>query len=385
MAKVDRLLATLRGEAAPDEPPPQEEAAPAASNEAVSALEARLAELEGRLAQLAAPPPMEEAPAAEFPAEEVPPALPPEPAPEPPKAPTELTLFLHTKVELLERRLEMAQQEAIRANLLMREREEAQRKAQTEVEDLFRSIREAQRAANYDKTLREHYSSAASRVKELEGRLAAAQLRMIPADEVMRFVETEEGRAELKRRIEAQLGQAAAPEEPSAPPAPPAPPQAPERPAPGDFLAPPVSAPGTGFALEQLSVVLARVSDLERRLEEAQAERDREREARRKWEQSTLEAMSLARSRFERSGGPDLLVEAALEAVVECVRQRDALQLEMSRTVEALKDEPAGSDAAGEMRGRLALAHKRMTELQADMDKQLALVQAWVKRQTEGS
>lgn len=383
MAKVDRLLATLRGEPPPDEPPPQAEdaaAAPNASSEAVSALEARLAELEGKLSQLAAPPPMEEAPPADFAAEEVPPALPSEPAPEPPKAPTELTLFLHTKVELLERRLEMAQQEAIRANLLMREREEAQRKAQTEVEDLFRSIREAQRAANYDKTLREHYSSAASRVKELEGRLAAAQLKMIPADEVLRFVESEEGRAELKRRIEAQLGQA-----PSAPAAGAAPKEPPPAPPSAEFLAPPVSAPGTGFALEQLSVVLARVSDLERRLEEAQAERDRERESRRKWEQSTLEAMSLARSRFERSGGPDMLVEAALEAVVECVRQRDALQLEMSRTVEALKDEPTGSGAAAEMRGKLALAHKRMAELQSDIDKQLALVQAWVKRQTEGS
>ena len=57
----------------------------------------------------------------------------------------------------------------------------------------------------------------------------------------------------------------------------------------------------------------------------------------------------------------------------------------MGRTVEALRDEPQGSEAAAGMRGKLALAHKRMAELQADLDRQLALVQAWVKRQTEGS
>ena len=86
---------------------------------------------------------------------------PPEPPPpEPPQAPTELTLFLQTKMELLEKKLELAQQESLRSNLLLREREQAQRKAQTEVEDLFRSIREQQRAANYDKVLGRQLSSS---------------------------------------------------------------------------------------------------------------------------------------------------------------------------------------------------------------------------------
>ncbi|MDE2292260.1 MAG: hypothetical protein KGL53_09270, partial [Elusimicrobia bacterium] len=321
--------------------------------------------------------------------EEVPPALPPEePPPPPPAAPTELAIFLQTRVDLLQKNLETAQQEALRANLLMREREEAQRKAQTEVEDLFRNIREQQRAAGYDRMMRENYSSAAARVRELEARLALAQLRMVPAEDVLRQMESEAGRAELARRLQEQLGraEAGAPEAPAGPSEPPQPP-GPEALAAAQAAPAALPAPGpaTGFRLEQLSVVLERLADLERRLEEAKRERDREREARVRWEQTILSGLGVARSRFERAGGPDVLVEAALEGVVESVRQRDALQLEMSRDVEALRDEPPGSEKAAELRGRLAQAHKRMAGLQAELDKQLALVEAWVKRQTGGA
>lgn len=368
MAKVDRLLATLRGETPPEEAPP--EAAPEGGAAAVpsaefEALKGKIAELEEKLAQLAAPPPMEMPP--EAPPEEVPPALPPEPPPPPPAAPTELTLFLQTRMELLERKLDLAQQEALRAGLLLREREEAQRKAQGEVEDLFRTMREAQRAASYDKTVRDHAAAAEARAKELEARLAMAELRMVPAEEVLRFVETEEGRAELVRRLGEQVSRAA-----QAAPAPAAPEPA---------TLPPAGGP---VPFETLAAVLGRVSDLERRLQESERERVRQAEERRRWEEGIASSLSTAAGRFERSGGANLLVEAALEAVVESVRARDDLQRELSAAVAALQDEPPGSERGGDLRGKLALAHKRMAELQADIDKQLALVQAWVRRESGG-
>lgn len=368
MAKVDKLLATLRGETPPEEAPP--EAAPEGGAAAVpsaefEALKSKIAELEEKLAQMAAPPPMEMP--AEAPPEEVPPALPPEPPPVPPAAPTELTLFLQTRMELLERKLDLAQQEALRAGLLLREREEAQRKAQGEVEDLFRSMREAQRAASYDKAVREHAAAAEARAKELEARLAMAELRMVPAEEVLRFLETEEGRAELARRIGEQAARAA-----EAPP----PPAAPQ----GATL-PPAGGP---VPFETLAAVLGRVSDLERRLEESERERVRQADERRRWEESVAASLSNAAGRFARAGGPQLLVEAALEAVVDSVRKRDELQRELSAAVSALQDEPPGSERGAELRGTLALKHKAMAELQADIDKQLALVRAWVARETQG-
>jgi hypothetical protein len=329
------------------------------------ALKAKIAELEEKMGQMSAPPPMEMP--AEPPPEEVPPSLPPEPPPTPPAAPTELTMFMQTRMELLERKLDLAQQEALRSGLLLREREEAQRKAQGEVEDLFRSMREAQRAASYDKTVREHATAAEARAKELEARLAMAELRMVPAEDVLRFVETEEGRAELVKRLGEQVSRAAA-----AGPTPAAPTAA---------SLPPAGGP---VPFETLAVVLGRVSDLEKRLADSERERVRQAEERKRWEGQIAASMSTAASRFARAGGPDLLVEAALEAVVESVRRRDALQMELSAAVSALQDEPPGSEKGAELRGKLALAHKEMAELQTDIDKQLALVRAWVQRETGG-
>ncbi|TPW21737.1 MAG: hypothetical protein FD126_381, partial [Elusimicrobia bacterium] len=197
MPKVDRLLAQLRGETLPEEAPPPDMpaeggSAPVASGE-FEALKSKLAELEQKMGQMGAPPPMDMP--MEPPLEEVPPAAAFEPPPTPPTAPSELTLFMQTRMELLERKLDLAQQEALRAGLMLREREEAQRRAASEVEDLFHSMREAQRAASYDKTLREHLTAAEARAKELEARLSMAELKMVPAEDVLRFVETEEGRA----------------------------------------------------------------------------------------------------------------------------------------------------------------------------------------------
>lgn len=372
MAKVDRLLATLRGEAPPEEAPAPEAAPEAGGSASVpsgefEALKAKIAELEEKMGQMAAPPPMEMP--AEAPPEEVPPSAPPEPPPTPPAAPTELALFMQTRMELLERKLDLAQQEALRSGLLLREREEAQRKAQGEVEDLFRSMREAQRAASYDKAVREHAAAAEARAKELEARLAMAELRMVPAEDVLRFVETEAGRAELVKRLGEQVARAAA-----AGPGP-----APEAP-----TAASLPAAGGPVPFETLAAVLGRVSDLERRLADSERARLAQAEQRKAWEGQIAASLSTAASRFARAGGPDLLVEAALEAVVESVRKRDALQQELSAAVSALQDEPPGSERGVELRGRLALAHKEMAELQADIDKQLALVRAWVSRETGG-
>lgn len=372
MPKVDRLLAQLRGEILPEEAPPPEMPAEGGSATVPSgefeALKSKLAELEERLGQMSAAPPPMDMPA-EPPLEEVPPAAPPEPPPTPPSAPTELTLFMQTRMELLERKLDLAQQEALRAGLMLREREEAQRRAQSEVEDLFHSMREAQRAASYDKSLREHLTAAEARAKELEARLTMAELKMVPAEEVLRCVETEEGRAELVRRLGEQVARAA-----SAGPAP-----TPD--APTSLTLPPAGGP---VPFETLAVVLGRVTDLEKRLADSERERVRQAQERKAWEAQVAASLSSAAGRFERAGGPGMLVEAALEGVVESVRRRDALQLELSTAVSALQDEPPGSEKGAELRGKLALAHKEMAALQADIDKQLALVRAWVQREAGG-
>ena len=190
--KVDFLLASLRGQPPPEAPPEEGDftSAAAPSEDALAPMRAKIEELERKLAEAASPPA---------------PAEGEEAAPQPPQAPTELALFLHTRVELLEKRLELAQQEALRANLILREREDAQRKAQTEVEDLFRGIREQERAARFDRRLREDHSTVRGKVEELEARLAMAQLRMIPASEVLAFLEKEEGLERLKERLKEQL------------------------------------------------------------------------------------------------------------------------------------------------------------------------------------
>ncbi|MFC1679323.1 hypothetical protein ACFL2T_03850 [Elusimicrobiota bacterium] len=373
MAKVDNLLAALRGEApAEPEPVPALEAPPpqGAAPVDLSPLEQRIQELERRLAeQAAAPPAMEE------------PLEPP--PPEPPQAPTELSMFLHTRMELLEKKLELAQQEALRSSLLLREREEAQRKAQGEVEDLFRNIREQQRSASYDRVLRQQLSSSQIRIREMEAKLSLAELRMIPAEDVVRHLETEEGRLELARRIreqltrlESEVGDPGAAEKPL-PPGPELIAGAEGRGAPGE-PGPAARTPGATFP--ELSVVLGRVADLERRLEGAQKERDKEREARRHWEENILTAFQQTRGQWQKGGGPELLVEATLETLVDSIRQRDALQEETSKALNALRDEPPDSDQTPLLRASLAECQKRMECLQEKIDKQMAIVQAWVQR-----
>jgi hypothetical protein len=364
-SKVENLLAVLRGEVPLEEGPQAAEAsAPAVQGPAVSEgefaqLKDKIAELEQKLESMAAaPPPMN--------FEGAPPL---EEQPVPPQAPTELAIFLQTKVQLMEKRLELAQQEALRANVLLHEREEAQRKAQKEVEDLFRSIRESQRAATWDQALRGQYAQTQRQVQDLQLRLQTAQLKMLPAEEVLRFMQTEEGRAELEKRIKTRLDA----------PVPPAPPQltfeqrdapAPAGPA---RLEPP---PG----LETLAVLTARIADLEHQLERSEAARRKEAEERRRWEENILLALKQTRAQWQGSGGPELLVEASLESMIDCLKERDAVQDAMAKAVDALRDEAPDSPQGPLLRARLAECRQRMEQLQEKLDKQLALVQAWVER-----
>jgi len=400
MAKVENLLATLRGEEPePEAPPPMEGGGSVTSaeavQEAVAPLEARIAELEQRIADAVPPAAFEEPPALEeAPAfgEEIPPAMgadpPQKPPPVPSAAPTELVLFLQTKMELLEKKLEISQQEALRSNLVLREREHAQHKAQREVEDLFRGIREAQRAQNFDRTLRDHYSSALLRVRELEQRLALAQLRMIPAEDVLAQITDDEGRAALAARIKEQLEEL---ERKTAPPAA----GAPEPPsfervedADGEAAADrakagfsrPVSAVAPDIDLPQTAVLLGRISDLENRLEEAQEARKREADARRHWEENILFALKSTRRQWQKAGGPEMLVEAALETMTDSLQARDALQSKMNALVAKISDEPPDSTETASLRAGLAECRSRMEALQDKLGKQMAIVQAWVQR-----
>ena len=346
--KVDFLLAALRGQ-----PPPSE--GQAAAEEQMAPLRSKIEELERKLSEMAAPK-VEEGAAADL---------------EPPKPPTELVLFLQTRMDLLERRLEMAQQEALRANLVLREREEAQKKAQGEVEELFRSIREQERAARFDRKLREGYSATQSRVEELQARLAMAQLRMVPAEDVLSCLSREEGLAELRERIQTQLSSASSPHPPEAEAAP-VPSPEPSQPSRG--------APDKDAELPALSVVMARMADLELRLEEAQKARQKEREGRLLWENNILSALRQSSSRWQQGGGAGLLVEATLESMVDLIQKRDGFAAETAKILDQLAQEPPGSEQTPLLRARLAELQKAAEDVQPELDKKLAIINAWIER-----
>lgn len=370
--KVENLLASLRGEEPESEPepqadapPPMMEGGPAAQAADLGPIEAKIAALEAKIAELETPPPaLEEPPLLEEP----PPAL--EPPPEPPQPPTQLTLFLQTRMELLERKLEMAQHDAVRANMILREREDAQRRAQKEVEDLFRRIREQQRAAGCEQELRRGYTQAQARIEELQARLTLSELRMVPAEDVLGYLEREDGHAELQRRLRIQVAKAAAKSGKTEAPAD-------ERPAPPNEMM--KNAP-LGGDIESISVLLGRIADLQSRLEESEVQREKERQERLRWEGSMLESLRSSRRQWQKAGGPELLVEASLESMVDSMRERDRLQLDMGKLVTILQDEPPDSGRTPALRARLAEYQEKMRRLQEKIDKQMHLVEAWVKR-----
>jgi hypothetical protein len=367
--KVNNLLASLRGEAAEpaaeEAPPPLDMgAAPAASSEEIAPLKEKIEALEAKLEEMAAPP------------------ADPEP-PKPPEAPTELTVWMHTRLELLEKKLETSQQEAIRANMLLREREEAQRKAQSEIEDLFRSIKEANRSATYDKELRDQYQASQENVESLQQRIALAQLRMVPAEDVMQYMVTEEGREHLASRIKKQLlkiqresqKQSAPSETPTAGSADPG----------GQAARPSAPAATTSHEAKamvdgKVALLLGKISDLEHRLAESERLHREGEQKRRDWETDILTSLKSTRRQWQKSGGPDILVEAALETMVGTLQNRDRLQEEMAALVVRLQDEPPSSDSTPQLRADLAERQAQMRDVQNDIEKQMAIVQAWIQR-----
>lgn len=339
-SKASSFLSSLRGVSAQSNPAPAEDM--------VRPLLSRIEILERRLQEMAK--------SLEAPEE----AGPPEP-------PTELMIYLQTRMELLERKLQAAQEEALRANLLLREREEAQRKAQKEVEDLFRSMREQSRATQWDSALRGEFAAAQKRIHELETRLQQMQLQAMPAQEILSFLNKEGGQAELEARLRQQLEKMQAAgmgEQASTPPAPPSVGQ------------PQSQAPDSSG----LAVVFGRVADLERQLEQAQKDRDEEKARRIIWEKDILTAITQSPAKWQRSGGAQLVVEAALESLVQTLKERDRLAEEMAAGVEQLKSEPPDSPEIAALGGRLAIAQDKMQKLQENLDKQMSIVQAWLQQ-----
>ena len=309
-------------------------------------------------------------------------ALPPEDG-EPPKAPTELMLFLQGRLASLEERLAAAQEEAVRANLLLREREEAQRKAQKEVEDLFRSIREQTRAASWDARLRHEFSAQQQRIAELEAMVGRLQAGSIPAEEVLKAWNDAEGRAELEARLQERAKAASGSEPSSAALGSPLPPRAPSgsEPSSAALGSPlPPRAPSEYTDAQTIAVLMARLADMETRVEAAEKERDQEKARRLMWEKDIMSELSTEPDKFRRSGGSQLVVEAALENAAQTVRERDELAAELSGLLKRIETEPVGSDDLPRLRAALASGQQRLQALQANLEKQAALVQVWLKQ-----
>ena len=281
---------------------------------------------------------------------------------EPPRPPTELMMYIHARTELLERKLQEAQAEALRANLLLHEREAAQRKAQKEVEDLFRTIKDQQRAASYDAGLREQVSSAQRRIAELEARLGQAELGAIPAEQVLAAFKDADAAEALRREAEERVRRAQG-----------GPPAAPNEAQRADALHPSVDS-GT------LLVLTARISDLERELEAARRERDEERGRRAKWERETAASFAQARERWKRPAGVDITVEAALETMTLALREREEVEAELKGALEQAQAEPPGAPVDPVVRARITGAQERLEALQKTLDQQLNLVQAWIEQ-----
>ncbi|MBI4425529.1 MAG: hypothetical protein HY554_17490 [Elusimicrobia bacterium] len=328
-----------------------------AGDEAIRPLQRKIEELERKLAELAKA------------------AAPPDDG-EPPRAPSELMMYVHTRMELLERKLQEAQAEALRSNLLLHERERAQREAQKEVEDLFRTIQEQQRAARFDSALRDEVSAAQRRIQDLEVRLEEARLRSVPVDQVVRALKDAQAAETLAHEIEDRLRRAAPAPAPAEPPA--APGAAPPAPAP-EPPAPPPSPPGfrdSGTAL----VLMAKIADLERQLEETRGERDQERSRRAQWENEVVGAIAEADDRWKRSGGIQVTIEAALETMASALKERKAAEAELNDALTQAQAEPPGSVMDPVLRVRITAAQERIARLQETLQGQLAMVQGWIQQ-----
>ncbi|MBI4349155.1 MAG: hypothetical protein HY553_20120 [Elusimicrobia bacterium] len=293
--------------------------------------------------------------------------LPPEEG-EAPRPPTELMMYIHARTELLERKLQEAQSEALRANMLLSERERAQREAQREVEQMFRTMQEQTRAVRYDAALREQVGSAQQRILELEAKLREAELRALPVEAVAQALRDTEAMELLRREIEERVRRIRAAEAGSAPggETPPAPP--------GPATQAHDIASDTGTVL----MLTAKIAELEQSLEKAREERDEERKRRAEWERDIVANFSQANERWRKGGGAEVAVEAALETMALALRERDAAEDELKDALDRAQAQPPGAEPDPVLRSRITGAQKRLEELQGALEKQLALVQAWI-------
>ncbi|MBI5200752.1 MAG: hypothetical protein HY925_04115 [Elusimicrobia bacterium] len=305
---------------------------------------------------------------------------------EPPRPPTELMMYIHARTELLERKLQEAQAEALRANLLLHEREAAQREAQKEVEQMFRSIQDQTRAVRYDAALREQIGSAQKKVEDLQTQLQEAKLRAMPVEDVARALRDNETMEVLRqevadrvRKLREREGAAqpsvqtpdAAPETPGMPPLPQLAPPAPKA---GPATQAHDIASDTGTVL----LLTAKIAELEHSLEQVRNERDEEKRRRVEWERDIVANFAQADARWKKHGGAEVAVEAALETMALALRDRDAAEAELKDALDQAQAQPPGADPDPVLRSRITAAQERLERLQETLQKQLNLVQAWI-------
>ena len=125
---------------------------------------------------------------------------------------------------------------------------------------------------------------------------------------------------------------------------------------------------------------MARMADLELRLEEAQKARQKEREGRLLWENNILSALRQSSSRWQQGGGAGLLVEATLESMVDLIQKRDGFAAETAKILDQLAQEPPSSEQAPLLRARLVELQKAAEDVQPELDKKLAIINAWIER-----
>ncbi len=206
---------------------------------------------------------------------------------EPPRPPTELMMYIHARTELLERKLQEAQSEALRANILLHEREQAQREAQKEVEQLFRSMREQTSAVRYDAGLRDQIGAAHKRMEELEHKLREQELRAMPIEAVAKALRDTDQMELLRQEVADRVRRIQESSAEGAPPLPPLPPLA------GPATQAHDLASDTGTVL----MLTTKIAELERSLDEARQERDQEKGRRTEWERDIVANFSQANER----------------------------------------------------------------------------------------
>ena len=160
------IFSSLRGLG--DEPEAEAAAAPAQeSPEAVQALKKKIEQLEARLSQqpkqpLPSPQPLQQPPQTQ-----------------PPQARLDEP---STRITALEAQLKSAQEQAISASVMLREREEAQKAAHRETESLLKNMAASRRSEELDRQLHEQLAANRKRVEELEAKLLATVLAAAPGE-----------------------------------------------------------------------------------------------------------------------------------------------------------------------------------------------------------